>query len=69
MKIKSGLDPGYNNQDVKDFLDAIVDACEMLEVLGQIQATVGGLNMEHRSGKTFNCRAALDNYLGQIEIE
>jgi hypothetical protein len=67
MTIKSGLPPGYQNQDIKRLFATMQDACNRLETLAQIQAVAGGVGMARLSSKTLECRAALENFLSELQ--
>lgn len=67
MKLVSGLDEGYWNRDVHNFLELLTEAVILLDTLGQIQATVGGLDMQGKAGQTFECHAGLKNTLGVLK--
>lgn len=57
------------DQKVLGFISLLKDISFSLEVLAQIQACVGGLSMENRSGKTFERKIQLDIFIAQIEYE
>lgn len=64
IKVTSTLN---SSRDVNDFIEVLRDVLDNLEVLGQIQAAVGGMSMASRAGRTFNNHARLENFLQQIE--
>ena len=68
MTIKAVSTSNHNQErEYLDFLSTLKQAVIMLDTLGQIQATVGGLSMSNRAQDTFETRAWMDNYIGQIE--
>lgn len=66
MKIISSLSSDYGQKDVCDFLDSLDDAIQRLEVLGQIQATVGSMAMQSLANGTFDNMAYLQNVLEEL---
>lgn len=56
-----------DNRDTLRFLSAIKQALLLLDTLGQIQASVGGLSMSSKASTTFEVHAMLENYVRQIE--
>lgn len=50
----------------EDFLSSVEQAIQMLDTLAQIQACAGTQGMQHRSGKTENVRATLENYMRML---
>lgn len=66
LHMVSGLSDGYWEKDVDEFIALLDKALLMLDTLGQIQATVGGLTMAGKASDTFSTRSHLDTMLNQI---
>lgn len=66
MSIKVISTSRTDNKETVDFLETLAQASNQLEILAQIQATVGGLAMSSRANETFETKARLDNFIDQI---
>lgn len=55
--------------NAEDFLLNVERAIQLLDALAQIQACAGIQNMQHRSGKTENVRASLENYMRMLRYQ
>lgn len=68
IKIESTMkEEGYQDTEIRDFVSTLMQACMLLDTLGQLQAMAGALGMQERAGYTFEIHAGLENYVKQIK--